>query len=600
MNYVADLKSTDTVLSRSVRLPLSAVLLGILLFSAGCTEPAEQAESNSNEVPVGTTESSQCSDALATAVARALPENFMPHTAPRQIVNGLNSWLSRCGQQELESVKLSEATQQLLSPSALRYVTAARFTVADAVYIRDALLLNALTQSVWERADAASDRKVATDQERVSLLFAEVIRTISLMNDDEVRVPIGLYEVLLTGRGTANDRAWAMGEALRQRKIDGILLLTEAAPVADNSNPLDSAAGLVAVVLEEGVLLCDPQGGTLVDIAPDQAMNQLNQHDRWKDCSVRIIAQPGAFSPRTWILEQNLLADYAAVLFEELAGGTTSVRPLTERISAVTASPNGTRSLQVWDYPEQQVDMSSSLTEEQRRDYTMLLRPFDAPFERDPLKHTSLPLPPGVDPESLSDEEKLALKLETLRLRTESLAESADEMFGRESRRLLTTRVQQLTGASAEQLIPSFQQVAIGSRQESISIEILNEFSQQETRTFPLPELIRQVHQSAVGNALYWTAMSQLAQGNDGIAIAAFRSYRRQFPAGVWTYPSLMHESIALHNQRQIDAAIAALKEADVAENPERVRVQRMLAELAAGNTDGASGETPPAETPPA
>ncbi|MCA9063366.1 MAG: hypothetical protein KDA96_09915 [Planctomycetaceae bacterium] len=557
------------------------------------------------------TASSQCADALASAVGRATPENFTPHTSPRQVVNGFNSWLARCAGDELKELTLSDATQQMLSPNALRYVAAARFTVNDAVYLRDALLLKSMTEVLWKSADNQEEQKIATEEERIQRLFEEVVRNVSLMPSDRKRIPVGLFEVLLTGTGTAEDRAWVFAEALRQRKIDAVLLVSDT-PVeqAENTEPdpvdsLGNAAILMAVVLENNVVLFDPAGGTAaMNRSPEGqpatvSLEDLNRHPRWKQSSVQIVAQPCAFAPRMYVLEQNLLAKYSAVLYEELAGGTTGIRPLVDRIAGLRQTDGADRRVLVWSYPEQQIDGFNSLQEEQRAEYTMLLRPFDAPFERNPLKQTSLPLPQGVDPNTLTEDEKMALKLENLRLRTQELASSADELFGRESRRLLTTRIRQLNGEEPEQLIPSFQQVAIGSRQESISIEILNERGETEIRNFPMPEMIRQVHQSATGNAIYWTAMCQLSRGSHGTGVATFRSYRRQFPEGDWIFPSMLHEAASLRGMGNTEACLEILHEADRPENPERIRVRRMLAILAAETRppeESNVADPPPAE----
>ncbi|NJN81358.1 MAG: hypothetical protein HC802_03130 [Caldilineaceae bacterium] len=76
---------------------------------------------------------------------------------------------------------------------------------------------------------------------------------------------------------------------------------------------------------------------------------------------------------------------------------------------------------------------SSALSEEQLQVYQLLVKPYAAPFERDPLKTTELLDDPGTNPEEMSEEQKMERRMAALEERYTRIMQSSDELFGRPS-----------------------------------------------------------------------------------------------------------------------------------------------------------------------
>ncbi|MFM7832453.1 MAG: hypothetical protein ACKPJD_11710, partial [Planctomycetaceae bacterium] len=179
-----------------------------------------------------------------------------------------------------------------------------RFSENDVIYIRDSMLLKGLTESIWKQIPADADQGSA-EARRVTALFRYVIRNIALTADSENRLPVGLYESLLTGRGTVDDRIWAFTEALRQRQVDSLILQPQT-PAAATGSFVETAERLVAVIVGPEVLLFDPLRGVPVPRADDSAvlpktpagLSEISGLERWKTAAVLVPSHPSAAAPR--------------------------------------------------------------------------------------------------------------------------------------------------------------------------------------------------------------------------------------------------------------------------------------------------------------
>ena len=115
-------------------------------------------------------------------------------------------------------------------------------------------------------------------------------------------------------------------------------------------------------------------------------------------------------------------------------------------------------------------------------------------------------------------------------LALEQLLERSDELFGKPSRGLLTSRVQQIMGNFDIEMIQDLQGIRIACMQEKIELEVPIDDKKAAVVPFVLPKTILDVQRSAVGDTLYWTSMSQVSRNDMGAAVATLRSYRRQYP----------------------------------------------------------------------
>lgn len=562
--------------------------VGTLLPGCSKTNDAsQQAEQQADQKAKSQeTEAERCRTKLAAAIVRVTPAELALQDRPERSINGLNAWIASCAADEVDELNLSEATIALIGDSVR--VTSRRFTVNDAGFIRDCLLLRDLGNSLFARLEDTNDGGT-NDVDRVQTVFDWLVRNVSLLKKDETRIPLSVFDILMTGRGTVEDRAWLFAETLRQQQIDAVVVRTSAEP--EDGDSLASSSWLIAVLLDKNSLLFDPLTGMSVqakakedaDDAMQTAIDALKNHARWRDCTVEAVAQLPAFSPRMLVLQEQLAADDAAILYEELTGGTSEILPLVTRIVTAGGDLWATDDVSVWQYPESQVVAANALTEQQQQEFDDLMRPFQGPFQRQPYQSASIEELTTV-PEALKADERQALVQERLLQDYSKILESSEDMFGKPSRQLLKTRLRQILGDSDTAVIQQLQQVRISSMEGSVSIRIPDLIRQRdglpEVIQIPFPNAILEVNQSTTGDSLYWTAMCQMDRNEYGAAIITLMNYRRQYPQGQWKYPSLMNHSLCLVQQKRIDDALTILEEAKQDDNPEQQRVVQLIESL--------------------
>ena len=554
----------------------------------GCNGPPAPVIDTSNQPKVSVAD--ECRRKLNSVISRMLPESMATQTRKESIAGGLNSWMSACVSEQDRKLILSEVNAVMLTGSVQRAASQSRFTESDVNYIRDCLLLSQLTESLWKQADEESGGKVSTDLDRVQRLFRHVIRNVSPLKADETRLPLGLYEVMLTGRGSVEDRIWILAEALRQRQIDSVLLKasTPGDPMA--INPVDAADLLLLVIIEEKALLFDPlrctalpkAGDTSIIVTDPADVTLIAETERWMAATPFVVANPSAFAPRMFLLQQRMEAQNAATMYEELAGGTSEIRPLVQRLSAALGATWPAETFKVWQMPEQQIAAAAALSEQQKEEYTLLMRPLDSPFERESISVGDALDEAGINQEELTDEQRRQRRIMALEERWSRVGASSDELFGKPSKRLLEARVAQISGSLDVGMIQELQQIRQASMQTVIEVEVPVDGKRVSRNAIPLPDMIRTVQQSALGDTLYWTSMLQLSRNDFGVAISTLRNYRIQYPDGPTAFSSMMNEADALIAQANIADAIAILKQADVEQNPEQVRARWWLTRLEA------------------
>ncbi|MFN9717433.1 MAG: hypothetical protein ACK58L_01995 [Planctomycetota bacterium] len=564
---------------------LWAAVMLCLPVLAGCQHetPAEKATGKQEKPDLSVAE--ECQRKLGTAIARMYPDSMATQTRRDTVVNGLNAWLSSCGAKE--SPKISDANGALMSPTALRTAGSVRFTENDVVYIRDCLLLKSLTESIWKQADqaintTAAQNLQATNRDRVVLLFRHLMRNISLLNDDEQRVPLGLYEVLMTGRGTVDDRVWAFGESLRQRQLDCVILRASGGDAASDEI-VQAADLLLAVVDGKDVMLFDPVRATAVPQAGDSSplvlqpagLDAISGDDRWKAAKVEIICHPSGYAPRMIGLQSQLDARDSAVLYEELAGGTSAIRPLRERLNDALGSVWKQDSFQVWSYPETRVAESAALDEGQKQELSKLMKPFDSPFERESVDLEDIISDPTQNVEQLTEEEKKEMWNNALNEFLNRSNERSDVLFGKPSGRLRSTRLEQVMGNVELAMIQELQQIRIANLQEKLT------WLQSNGQPISLPRAMLEVQRAAVSDSLFWTSMCQIARNDFGAALATLRNYRSQYPEGKMFLPSMLSEAEVLMAMNEPAAAAEVLAKADVDGNPQRIEAKWRLSRLA-------------------
>lgn len=578
-------KATACFLRNRSRLSYNTAAITFVLLAicvVGCGEPKNQPVNNTTATKSRETAGERCRKKLSAAIRRFEPEVFALQSDPEKTVSGLNSWIKSCGATNLREMKLDDPALQMLDPNAQRFVSAGIYTASDAAYIRDCWVLRELTRAIVERTSGSGDRTAA----QTIAIFDWVVRNISLQPSSEPRVALGLFDVMLTGLGTAEDRAWVFAEALRQQKIDAVVVTTDSEPA--EGEPLDSASWIVAVMLEDRGLLFDVVSGLpIIDGETHDLENPtpatiptLKAHERWKKSSIQLVAQTAAFAPRMLLLQEQLSATDAAILYEELTGGVSEILPLLDRVVGAGGGTWSKTDISIWSYPEQRTTASRSRTEAEQKQYSTLMRPFHAPFERTDYTAESMEEMTTV-PEALPPEERRRLVQERLMKNFEKMMESSEDMFGKPSMRLLKGRIQQIMGSINTGVIQQLQQIRIASMQDALRVRVPDavqkEFGFPPVVAFPFPELIREVNQSSMGDAMYWTAICQLDRKEAGAAITTLVNYRRQYPDGRWKFASMSNQALALLAQERHADARKVLADADVEGNPERIRVKALL-----------------------
>ncbi len=575
-------------LRRSMR-SLTVVVLAMIVV--GCSGAKNQPVSDGSDTKqrAQETEVEKCRKKLSAAIRRFEPESFSLQANPERSVNGLNSWIKSCGAEQMRELKLDDSALQMLDADAQRLASAGIYTASDAAYIRDCWVLRELTRSIVVRSAGSGDGEVDQTAAQVVAVFDWVVRNISLQPSDEQRVSLGLFDVMLTGRGTAQDRAWVFAEALRQQQIDAVVVTTDSEPA--EGGRLDSADWIMAVILDNGGLLFDvisglpvTDGESLVLRNPKPAtLSTMKNHQRWTNSSVQLVAQTAAFAPRMLLLQEQLAAADTAILYEELTGGVSEIHPLVDRIVAASNDLWSSDDISVWDYPEQRTIAALSHSEAEQQQYSRLMRPFNAPFERTEYTAENTQELTTV-PEALPPAERRRIVQERLTKNFARMMESSEDMFGKPSKRLLKGRIQQIMGSVNTDVIQQLQHVRIASKQESLRVRVPDEvqkmYGYPPVVAYPFPKVIVELNQSSMGDAMYWTAMCQFDRREVGAAITTLVNYRRQYPDGRWKYPSLINQALALLVQERNDDARKILEEADVEENPERMRVRAILAAI--------------------
>lgn len=618
------------------------------MVAAGCTPNSpkpktEKADSKSKGTSLADAEQSRRK--LSAAMSRLSAERVSNQTDADRGVSGLNSWLASYDTEATTNTQLDESAMTMLNNNPR--VTAQRFTGSDGFYVRDCLLLRDLSNKIVSSIEF-NQKDTSREAARVIAIFQWIHRHVSLTEAEANSLPLNVFDILMLGKATAEHRAWLFAELLRQQQIDAVWVTTSAptgssTPAStdkksdaaednnkdsnnkdaeDESTPsespaekgadtkpkakkadtdsiasrlLDNSNALVVVFHESGAWLFDceagipvPSGDTVNPIDPRPAeLDMLLPHPRWKSANVQLIAQAGTFAPRMLILQDNLASSDAAVLYEELNGSASDIRPLLQRIEEGSQGAWPADQITVWPFPEEMTVASHAFTEDQQQKYDQVMRFFDAPFERSVMSVGENDLG-TFDTGELTDDQKKMFAEEKMRQNFERLMDqdtaTSEDRFGKPSKKLLKARIQQISGSTDTTVIQKLQQVRLAGMEQGVKVAVpkiyQDEAGYPPIILLPLPSLIKAVNESSTGNSIYWAALCQFERGEVGSAIITLANYRRRQSDGQWKYPSLINEAMGQLMRKNKDRAIKALLLADQPDNPERLRVQLLLQAL--------------------
>ncbi len=474
-------------------------------------------------------------DYLKSAIHQLRPENFSIAAARDKPVSLLNSWSGMAAEAKPPEANDRGNAPPLpagwTNPDEEKRLQSDKYDERDAIHVRDCLLTQVMAKYLSARR--------RDELPRVQEVFQFVVRNIALRGHDDAEVPLPPYWLLLTGRGSAEDRAWICATILKQLRIDSVIVR----PSAD-SKP-DDDQWLFGVLLNDRVHLFDPRLGLAIPSSveaaatdsPPATLDEIPSHPEWLQVlSVRAdqpysieadsltnpqvmpIVETAFWSRRMSRLERVLPTEDACVLFDppvDDLGRPGMVKRLQAGCPMVKAD-----GFKPWPYPERQ-----------RQAFTRAL-------EQQIQVGFGPPLNVNVDPQTQA-------------------AMAVPE------HKLLKIRTDQLLGKFED------------ATQRYLLIRRL-ELPEVEANRYPE---ILQLHRLAAEDAIYWSGASKFEAEEYDAAVEQLAGYLKRFDRkGRWTFAarSLLAECHA--RQSRFAEAIATIERA-IAEDPYRegnaIRVKR-------------------------
>lgn len=569
-----------------------AVLLSIGLLSFGCTPSAstKKPETSSAE-PAEKVIDSRVQRNLQNAFESLRPEKLGIASGPEQAIAVLNEWFKGA---KAEAEKRNERWEphrphnllKALPKEWVQQVSLEQFVERDAAYLRDCLWANRATK--FGAGDAEKDLDVVVN------LFEYVVRNLVLIEPGSRQVPLGPFDAIVLGRGTAADRAWVFAELLRQRSIDSVIL----SPRRASGDAGDDASFLVGVLFEKDILLFDPTQGLplMADVAEPKAPlprlpASLRQVQRDPGMLTAIARDSGGrFTLTAEMLEAPQVelichSEHLAVRMQrlqvELSGEQSAIvsDPLEDsedqpglwsRVAKHPAAAWRPEDVAIWSYPEAVRDSAMRMTPEQQKELQRLSLSMGAPIRV--RRFVAKANENGFDLEFTRPERTL------MKRRMEHVVGRwGDAVPGYLAAQLYdvetpTAKELEMVSADGKQK----EEAAVRSISESRSLRFL----MMQPQYAP----VRKMHLLAGDDACFWQALCQFEQSRWEATVDQCVVYSNQHSSGGWAAANQTLMAIALAKQKKLKEAIRALKEID-ADDPlsagSRVltaRWQRMLA----------------------
>jgi hypothetical protein len=303
-----------------------------------------------------------------------------------QIVTWLNQWL-RQGAPKIDWQRdplLDRLDATLLSDKELvPYISAtalgaSSFEPHDGQLLQEAVWLRDISR--WAQGDNFNDLARAT------ALFDWTVRNIQLVEDGVSHRP---WQVLLYGRGTAEQRAWVFAMLCRQQGLDVVMLGVPAPSHNESETGSPAAASTVwlpALVLDKDIYLFDARLGlpipgpggegvaTLAQVQQDGAvLRQLDladspyllTADAFKDAVANVVADAFDLSRRAAQLESKLTGDDHLVL-------TSAASQLAEQLKTAP----GIADVRLWQLPFRTLREQLTLGKTARQREAIAFEPF--------------------------------------------------------------------------------------------------------------------------------------------------------------------------------------------------------------------------------
>jgi hypothetical protein len=352
----------------------------------------------------------RCQQLLSSALDMMKPENLGITSREQQVVDSLNNWAGDCGKASADkdppakegTAKAStakegpgkEGTAKEGAGKETPNEFADLYDLGDVLHVRDCWLTRQLGSGVMQAQP--------TDLDRVVGLFELACRTVALQSAEEPAIAQRPYDIMVTGLGTTEDRAWIFGELLRQAGIDAVIVSPKAGGAA--------ARWLVGAILDKDIYLFDPtlgwpipsleDKGTTALVKKPATLAQASAHDELlrkldvsekkyplraldlKSVKAEVITSRRYGEPRIKRLESFLAGNRSVVAY-------APAKDIGDRpglLARVAAAGNGSwkkEDVSVWPYPDRQIEGAKHLDERAQKAHDARWLPFEGPVELD-------------------------------------------------------------------------------------------------------------------------------------------------------------------------------------------------------------------------
>ena len=527
------------------------------------TTPAVASQNNEGE------ESDSCDELLKSLFDIYRIDKFETTFDISIGANRMNDWYRGCGSRAgaPASPGLPEGARDLFSGAQQALMTGDQYRPRDASHLRDCVLLstvaNRLLKSPLTAGQSELDRAIAS--------FDHVVANIQLQNRHDADLPFTLYEIYLLGKGTAADRAWLFVNTLRALRIDAVLLTApESEDPGISSEPVPF---LVGVPIEGEVYLFDPllgipvpgpdsQGAVLRPATLKQVQTQpellgnLGSAEKPYPLTATQLTKPGAlfvgdltyFSATARVLQQVFAGEHSVLVSDPLED-IDNIPGLWSRLATAGQQMWDVGALKFWKYPQEQVTRSLALDDSSRDVRKGLKLRFMAY-----LVATPIPSMPGKFLVTGSKESRDPA-LQGLDNRDAGVGSFSRTESRSTSGRQMEARLAQLSGKLPEAL-RAYVEVQSNSRE---ILQIPDGNLAMDQRLGPIN--VKRFHALAIDDAVYWSGLCQLEQGQYGPAVSTFDRYLRQAGrVSEWVRQARRMKGVALAAQGKFEEAAKAVE----------------------------------------
>ncbi|MEA1950062.1 MAG: hypothetical protein U9N87_01670 [Planctomycetota bacterium] len=380
------------------RFPLGRLLICVVLscglaIAAGCKDDNDAADA-SGGVTAEEAQGEWGEHLLEFAVNNLQRlDEFQTGEMRQQVIDRLNQWIrakSAPSDWEVDPL-VAGLPKPLRELPAVKNLGKMEFSRYDGLVLQEDVWFRDVSN--WSRGDRLDDLQ------RAKRLFDWTVRNIQLEKSSfagKAQAPQWPWETILTGQGTAEDRAWVFALLARQQEIDAVLL---ALPSKDDALQIWT----VGVLERDKLYLFDPKlglpipglegvkfnddgsdNGMELDITPatlaeaakdDKLLRRLGaEKDKpypFKSSNLNkvvalIVASPASLSARMAMVENKLAGDQRVVL-------TADPNGVAERLKAV----KGLSGARLWQRPFETMLKRDGLDQQQQKQIDSALAAFD-------------------------------------------------------------------------------------------------------------------------------------------------------------------------------------------------------------------------------